>query len=197
MVFSCPADNTVVGREPDLVSGSFLTKCRVCDSTPVVFNDTDPRLRKVDGNFSFGPNSLNGTVNESGIANYQIWLADMCGRLIGLAPIAIVPRDRELEPYCCSYGAYEVRFRLEMPKNYSKMQILIVPFTELGDLLTVGSVAGTLKDYYNRREAAWYGMKRTAGAIRRSGAGVSTIVLVFIAVVNVACAGVAAFIWPT
>jgi len=162
----------------------------------VIFNDTDPRLRLVDGNFSFGPNALNGTVNESGIANYQIWLADMCGRLIGKSPVAIVPRDLQLEPYCCSYGAYQVAFRLEMPENYSKMQLLIVPFTELGELLTVGSVAGTLKDYYNAREAAWYGQKRLSLAIRRRGAGISVIILSFIVLANVATSAVAAFRWP-
>jgi len=168
LVFSCPEGNDEEGRPPDVEVGSYpRARCRVCAMEPAMFNDTDPRPSIVAGSFTFGPNSLDGEVNETGIANYQVWMVDDCGVMLGDSAIAKVEVNPGLEPACCTPEAYRVNFYFQLPPNMSNTSLMVVPFLEGSGLLKLGSIAGVVYDYDSPNEAGrLYGV-RTGAACER------------------------------
>merc|ERR1712232_508585 len=84
LLFECPDLNDVKGYvpEPALPPGGeadhleWRTRCKVCDLDPVVFVDEYVEESLVGPiNFGFGPNSLNGKVDELDIEHYEVRFA--------------------------------------------------------------------------------------------------------------------------
>lgn len=180
LVFSCPADNVDFERQPDLISGTFRTKCKVCGLETTDFLDVDPRKRIVNMTFEFGPNALDGTVDEDGIEEYHIYFADTCGNLLPVdsdnksatGEIRRIPVDRSLEAGCCTFGAYKVGPLLaRMPGEEENLTVVVVPkITGIG-LLSVGHVAGLVTDFHDREAEAFWGIARASGAVRSMDVG--------------------------
>lgn len=173
LYFECPEDNIDSLTSPTLVKGKHRTRCKVCRMETVTFNDTDPRLNVVYGAFDFGPNSVEGLIDEEGISEYHIYFADDCGNL--LKRIAVIPRDWSLEKGCCTPAAYQVEFHVGLPVNHSNVSVMVIPYInetdqdgqELG-LLPIGAVAGFLNDYHDAKQARFYGMARNSHAARQA-----------------------------
>eukprot|EP00411_Alexandrium_monilatum_P051753 CAMPEP_0175453294 /NCGR_PEP_ID=MMETSP0095-20121207/63869_1 /TAXON_ID=311494 /ORGANISM="Alexandrium monilatum, Strain CCMP3105" /LENGTH=204 /DNA_ID=CAMNT_0016753909 /DNA_START=128 /DNA_END=739 /DNA_ORIENTATION=+ len=105
--FYCPLNGTVQS-EPELLAGTYEVHCMICGFSPTVMLDTDRRPGVVSSELQFGPSHLNGTVNESGIVGYAVFMVDSCGRTVG-SRLAYVS-SRGLFQQCCQYDEYAVQF---------------------------------------------------------------------------------------
>jgi len=188
MVFSCPAENTDPERQPDLIYGTFRSKCKVCALETTDFVDVDPRRRRVNMSFEFGPNSLDGIVDESGIEAYDIYFADMCGNLLDVekdnksqtGEIVRIPVDGSLEAGCCTPGAYKVGpLVTRMPGDDENLTVVVIPKIRGIGLLSVGSIAGLVSDFHDREAEAFFGIPRASAAVRRTGTSVVSVAYTF------------------
>lgn len=178
MVFKCPAENTDPERQPDLIFGTYRSKCKVCALETVDMVDIDPRSRRMNLTFEFGPNSLEGIVNEDGIESYEIYFADLCGNLLPVekqnksatGEIASVAVDGSLEAGCCTPGAYKVSVpSTRMPGDYGEnLTVVVIPKIRGIGLLSVGAVAGLVSDFHDREAEAFWGLNRASDAVRAS-----------------------------
>lgn len=111
-------------------------------STPVT--DLDPRQGYISVALSFGPNAINGVVNESVVTSYVVFMADGCSRKLGEA-VAVVQRHSKESVLCCQPDAYKVRFTVKLPFNVSEVALMIVPNTTAG-VLSVGDMTAAVMD---------------------------------------------------
>eukprot|EP00929_Paragymnodinium_shiwhaense_P101616 TRINITY_DN6475_c0_g1_i1.p1 TRINITY_DN6475_c0_g1~~TRINITY_DN6475_c0_g1_i1.p1 ORF type:complete len:523 (+),score=81.24 TRINITY_DN6475_c0_g1_i1:74-1642(+) len=177
LVFHCPLDNVDPNRQPDLVMGTFRTKCKVCGLEPSHFIDEDPRKRIVNMSFEFGPNSLEGIVDQSDIEEYHIYFADLCGNLLKVdsdnashtGEIVTLPVDNTLEAGCCTRGAYKVGpLKTRMPGDEANLTVMVIPKIAGVGLLSVGSIAGYVTDFHDREAEAFWGLKRASATVRQA-----------------------------
>eukprot|EP00927_Polykrikos_kofoidii_P049406 TRINITY_DN4346_c0_g1_i1.p1 TRINITY_DN4346_c0_g1~~TRINITY_DN4346_c0_g1_i1.p1 ORF type:complete len:500 (-),score=51.33 TRINITY_DN4346_c0_g1_i1:75-1574(-) len=180
VIFHCPADNIDPLREPDLVVSDKeanvsapRVRCRVCDLSPGTVSDTDPRSSKVAGIFTFGPNAVEGYVDQTDILEYHIVFVDRCGLILD-EPILVLPVNVTLASGCCTPGAYTASFKGDVPVNHSgNLTLMVVPYTDSAGLLTAGQVAGDITDWFDAEKAYYYGKVRSNLAIRWCGATVT------------------------
>eukprot|EP00435_Cladocopium_sp_Y103_P038978 s680_g10.t1 len=123
----CVAAGTYTFFCPNVSAPSYLyaadayIQCRVCAAT---FVDTDTSLNSFAGKLMFGPNLLNGAVDETMLDNYVVLPMDDCGYIpSGVAPLAVVPKSANASD-CCETTKYEVD--LSLP-NFAYNKIVIVP----------------------------------------------------------------------
>lgn len=155
------------------------------------FEDGDPRPGYVDKiEFEFGPNTLAGEVREEGILSYEVWFVDTCGRRVGDAPLATLPRKSMpfLPRACCTAGAYKVSLQdVQLPSsnessgstasgNSPELLIMVLPLTDTAGLLSVGAIAGVVHDL---TETPGLVAPRVSTAPRRYIAGVISLLHVF------------------
>jgi len=114
----CP----VQAIDSHLHAADAYIQCKVCEA---MFEDMDERTGDYAGMLKFGPNILNGTVDESMLSNYIVLPMDDCGHIPKDATVlAVVPKGSPTIHNCCEHEKYEAE--LTMPAfAYSK--IVIVP----------------------------------------------------------------------
>lgn len=109
-------------------------------------NDTDPRAGYIAGNISFGPNALDGYVDEEPISAYNIYFVTACGEPIGHPdhPVAMVPKQSGVTDSCCRHDAYRAEVLQRVPTGSDRL--VIVPVTSSGPLL-VGELTELISDW--------------------------------------------------
>jgi len=104
-----------------LYASDAYIQCRVCAAQ---FEDTDTSLNSFAGKLMFGPNVLNGQVDETMLENYVIMPMDDCGYIpTGATPLAVVAKSANASD-CCETTKYEVD--LSLP-NFAYNKIVILP----------------------------------------------------------------------
>ncbi|CAL1126239.1 unnamed protein product [Cladocopium goreaui] len=123
----CVAAGTYTFFCPNTSAPSYLyasdayIQCRVCAAQ---FEDTDTSLNSFAGKLMFGPNVLNGQVDETMLENYVIMPMDDCGYIpTGATPLAVVAKSANASD-CCETTKYEVD--LSLP-NFAYNKIVILP----------------------------------------------------------------------
>jgi hypothetical protein len=118
-------------REPTWESGNVSLRCQICgvwESSPI---DQDGRAHFISALVEFGPNALDGVVNETGIISYLIYRVDECNRRIGDV-LAIVNASLESDGMaitCCPVAMYAAEVNLELDENTTTAALMIVPNT--------------------------------------------------------------------
>lgn len=109
-------------------------------------NDTDPRAGYIAGNISFGPNALDGYVDEEPISAYAVYFVNGCGEALGHPdhPVAVVPKQSGITDTCCRHDAYRAEVRERVPAGSDRL--VIVPMTSSGPLL-VGELTEIISDF--------------------------------------------------
>lgn len=166
LTFSCPAYNTVE-REPIFESGNVTLKCRVCGMLETNLTDVDPRDGVFKSILYFGPNALEGFVDENIVLGYYIFFADNCSRKIGQAVDYVEKSDVAYPSSCCQYDAYAVEIDVELPQNFTNVTLMVVPNTAAGEL-SVGMTTDPLVDFYENITEVEVVRAVTGGAGRTS-----------------------------
>lgn len=164
LVFLCPHGNGVDGeKEPILQSGSFGVKCKVCGLPADAPIDTNAAPGEIAATVQFGPNTLDGVVDESGILSYSVFMVDECNKRIGdaLATVEVVPGLPQ--GGCCQSDAYTVAVAAQLPFNTTGASLMIVAETSAG-LLSVGAVTGFVADDASGSSGAGSGASSAASS---------------------------------
>lgn len=124
-------------------------------------NDTDPRPGWIAGNISFGPNAVDGYINEDPVESYAVYFVDSCGVLVGGA-VASVPKRPGVPSYCCLNDAYVANIAARIPSGSDRL--VIVPMTSTGPL-PVGELTALISDLVVNKTAV---VAVANGAVTRS-----------------------------
>jgi len=155
----------------------FRTRCKIC-GVALKLNDTDAREGFISGLISFGPNAVDGYIDEAPIEGYVVHFVDGCYVPLGDA-LATVPKKEGVPTECCSNDAYTVNVSTHIPMGAAG--IIILPLTETGPL-TVGEII-ELVDYSfnNTQELVIVGSSSTVTASRPSWSLVALVPFVAVA----------------
>lgn len=155
LTFDCPWGNgdplwnpTLRNTTRDGGKPHYRTRCRVC-GIGIQLNDSDPREGWIAGNISFGPNAVDGYVDENPITSYAVYFVDACGVPIG-EPVANVPKRSGVPDFCCLHDAYRVEVIQRVPAGSDRLVIL--PLTSVGPLL-VGELTDVITDWVINKTA--------------------------------------------
>mmetsp|Transcript_88141 Transcript_88141/g.273945 ORF Transcript_88141/g.273945 Transcript_88141/m.273945 type:complete len:158 (-) Transcript_88141:90-563(-) len=145
-----------------------------------VLLDADRRPGFISTILRFGPNAVNGTINETGIVGYSVFLLDSCGRRSG-APVASVAAQPQapVQP-CCQHDTYTVQFTAPLPIGYAGAALTVIPQTTAG-LLPIGLVSEFVTDDTSAG-AGLVAVGRIGHGTRRHGGagGVVLVMAVFV-----------------
>ncbi|CAK9078869.1 unnamed protein product [Durusdinium trenchii] len=112
---------------------SQTIRCQVCGGGS--FEDMEDATGKLKGTLFWGPNSVDGEIDETLLDGYDIWLVDACGEQYGHLGQVL---KLDIRSKCCNTEAYNFTFDvIDMPKEH--MSFMITPFKAEDRLL-----AGTL-----------------------------------------------------
>lgn len=112
--------------------------------------DTDGREGYISGTISFGPNAINGVVDEGPITGYAVFLVDDCGEHVGV-PVATVAKRRGVPQGCCQRSTYTAEVKSTIyPVDHGTLRLAVVPFTPTGPL-PVGALTRYVVDYVTPR----------------------------------------------
>jgi hypothetical protein len=141
-------------------------------------NDTDNRTGFIAGAISFGPNAVDGYIDEAPIDGYVVHFVDGCFVPFGDA-LATVPKKEGVPTECCSNDAYTAEVSTHVPMGAAG--IIILPLTETGPL-TVGEIMELVDYAFNHTpELVIVGSSSTVTASRPSWSLVASVA--FVAVV--------------
>lgn len=149
-------------------------RCRVC-GIATQLNDTDPREGFIAGNISFGPNAVDGYVDEDPVTSYAIYFVDACRVPIG-EPVATVPKRSGVPNYCCQDDTYRAEVIQRLPLDSDRL--VIVPVTNAGPLL-VGELTEIISDWVVNKTV---GIGTTNGAALSIRPAWSVVLVTFVAV---------------
>lgn len=153
--FRCPIWNEDPNRRPD-VEGEYRLKCQVCGVSPYRLIDLDTRTGYLLVDVQFGPNLLDGEVDEGGIINYAVFMTDTMGTRLSSQPVAMVEKGPEMATetaFCCKDDAYTARIATQFPTTTDKVLFEIVPVTSAGPL-PAGRLTGMVMDTVFRTSIA-------------------------------------------
>lgn len=119
--FSCPAGN-IVNSEPYLVSTGMM-RCRACHISMHVA-DVDRRAGYFQGTIEWGPNMIDGIVNETLIDRYFVLIVDSCN--VVLSVVGMKPKRGDVPAACCLVDAYQLTFATQLPDNYDRFTVMAV-----------------------------------------------------------------------
>lgn len=148
LTFDCPWGNgdplfiATIRNTTQGGSAAYRTRCRVC-GIAIQLNDTDPREGWIAGNISFGPNAVDGYVDEGPVTAYAVYFVDGCGLRIGGA-VVTVPKQPGVPDYCCLDDAYMAEVIARVPLGSDRL--VIIPLTSAGPL-TVGELTDVISDW--------------------------------------------------
>lgn len=144
-------------RKPDVLTmaGSFKTNCQVCGIYDVNPVDQDIREGYYDYELWFGPNIINGFMNETDMHGYRIYLVDDCNNK--LQKMAYVSADRKNQGHpvnsiCdCKSAHYRAKFHFQnLPYSgiTSEYRFSVIPVTYGWKELPYGMVTAPIQDYF-------------------------------------------------
>lgn len=94
---------------------------------------------------SFGPNALDGAVDEDLVTGYEVSFVDACGQKLGGA-VATVPKRPNVTALCCIEDAYTVTIAARLPTGAQRLAV--APVLAGAGPLPVGELSGVLADYF-------------------------------------------------
>jgi len=150
-MFRCPIWNIDPMRRPD-VEGEFRLRCQVCGLRQAQLQDMDTRAGYLLVDVTFGPNMLDGVVNEDDIFGYAVFLTDLAGNRLTTAVAQVDPANKTAE-FCCRENAYTARVATKFPQGRSQVLLEIVPVTQVGPL-PAGLLTNAVVDNTFRTAAA-------------------------------------------
>lgn len=109
------------------------------------YNDTDPRVGYISVLLSFGPNLMDGVVDERNVTGYKVFLADDCNKKIG---DVLHHFNETMGAYgngCCDASAYVAQVNAAIPAGSMYAKLMVVPTTDIGDL-TTGAITNAIQD---------------------------------------------------
>ena len=119
--FFCPQ---AAGLSTDLYGQEAYIQCKVCGTGG--FTDTDATTGTYTGSVTFGPNMLDGVVDESMLDSYAVFGVDDCGAIVsGMLGWTYKSSSSET---CCDSTKYSISISVSSP-SYSK--IMVVPASGL------------------------------------------------------------------
>jgi len=96
-------------------------QCRVCAAG---FNDTDHKTGDIAGTVFFGPNMVNGMVDESVLDYYVVLPVDDCGHIPKDATVLGQVAKSSTPAICCEENKYQIT--INQP-NFAYNKIMVVP----------------------------------------------------------------------
>lgn len=133
MTFGCPEGNTDPFRSSD-VDGDYRVRCWVCGLPSRVPQDSSPTVNYILTDIRFGPNVVDGIVNEDGISSYNVYLCDVNGSRIQTEEVASV-EAQGLTAACCTVDLYLVPIAAYIPPEAGgAVRFEIVPVVDIGPL---------------------------------------------------------------
>lgn len=129
-------------------------KCRICGLATPNLRDHDSREGYIAVTLEFGPNILNGKVNESGIAGYRVYMVGPCLDKIGQSLVYVNKTEHghqgeEVSDICgCPTWVYTAQVTGKLPDKSTAARLMITPVTTDGYELPMGMTSATLEDYY-------------------------------------------------
>lgn len=167
------------GRMPNLVntSGSFGVKCKVCGLAVSAPQDEDTREGFLRTVIEFGPNILNGLVDETGISGYSIYMVNNCHEKLSsrLAHVNITNHTYTgravRDPCSCPSSTYRVEVATQLPSGQSQraqVRLMVVPMTLRGTDLPMGVSTGALQDSFTSSAST---VIRTKAAVTQLSTG--------------------------
>ncbi|CAE7711995.1 unnamed protein product [Symbiodinium microadriaticum] len=116
----CPALGSETSRV-ELHALDPYIQCRVCEAT---FVDTDEKTGDFAGKVVFGPNMVNGVVDETVLDYYVVLPMDDCGHIpLNQAILGHVAKS-STPPICCEQDMYEISISLP---QFAYNKIVVVP----------------------------------------------------------------------
>jgi hypothetical protein len=111
---------------------------QVCGGTvKTELGDMDSRQGWIETTITWGPNSVDGKINELsiGILGYSVFATNECGEKIGndLATVSALGIQSGTQP-CCNTNMYEATVRSQLPYGVTKQAFMVVPLTSIGAL---------------------------------------------------------------
>lgn len=116
----CPEQGTDVMTK-ELHAMDPYIQCRVCDAG---FNDTDHKTGDIGGTVYFGPNMVNGMVDESVLDYYVVLPVDDCGHIPKDATVLGSVAKSSTAAICCEENKYQIQ--INQP-NFAYNKIMVVP----------------------------------------------------------------------
>lgn len=149
LLLQCPVNN-IEYREPRLVRGTWQHKCKICALSEDNLTDSDWRPSWIQTRIRFGAMAILGTLDESFINGYGIFIVDNCSRPLKRGMLDFVAKN-DWESYdrpdCCNPTAYDVSLELEVPPGFNSVYLMIVPNTTEVGFLPVGQVTMEIMDW--------------------------------------------------
>lgn len=178
--FQCPANNFAIGLRPYLVSASI--SCQPCAIQTYVV-DTNLAQGQFSGTIAWGPNMINGAVDESHIDGYTVLVVDDCGLRLsvpGGPDHKYVPKIPGLLQGCCTREAYSVSWSLTLPQGYG--YFMVVPYSSAWGELDAGPVVPILDDTGSS------GVRAAVSGAHRGETLPAAASVVLLAILGLACA---------
>merc|ERR1712183_785861 len=119
----------------------------------------------------FGPNVLEGVLDETGISNYLVFMVDGCSRKVG-APVASVVQRPGFEPACCESRKYEAEITAQLLENTTSATFMIVGNTSVGEL-PIGVLTNIVEDFVGNETVRK--SKPRSAALQASPAGCAAL----------------------
>lgn len=166
--------------------------CEPCAISETV-EDLDLREGVFSGTILWGPNQIDGIVNESFINGYKVTVVDRCGHpltLDGDVSALYFPKQvGKFEPSCCSGDAYAATWSLTLPEGYS--HFMVVAYSNVwgdqdaGSLVEIVDLVNGTTDaassgggYYIQRAGVSSGVQRAITAsMAVGGIGLATLLI--------------------
>jgi len=93
---------------------------------------------------SFGPNALDGAVDEDLVTGYEVSFVDACGQKLGGA-VATVPKRPNVTALCCIEDAYTVTIAARLPTGAQRLAV--APVAAGAGPLPVGELSDVIADF--------------------------------------------------
>eukprot|EP00933_Yihiella_yeosuensis_P041019 TRINITY_DN3545_c0_g1_i1.p1 TRINITY_DN3545_c0_g1~~TRINITY_DN3545_c0_g1_i1.p1 ORF type:complete len:492 (-),score=39.96 TRINITY_DN3545_c0_g1_i1:213-1688(-) len=146
LTFACPGNNEVKNGLQMLVQGSYNVRCWVCGISKRKLIDVDTRQGFMLVDLKFGPNALGEAMNEDPISGYAVFLNDVKGDRLFVAPVLSIAKKSTPPLACCEDDVYEVRVIIQLPPKIEKIRLEIAPVLKGLGPLSVGRLTDEIED---------------------------------------------------
>lgn len=138
--------------------------CGLVDVSPA---DTHPAPGIIRSKLEWGPNALEGIVDETGIIGYSVYITSVCNRKLSEALVFVQSVGFKKQD-CCPINTYAAELEVEMTDNSTNVTFMIVPHTDQGEF-SYGAVTNLVVDWVD--ELAWKTMAPKAKSSDASRCG--------------------------
>lgn len=136
------------------VTGGFDVKCKVCGvDEPSSLKDLDKRAGYIKTNVKFGPNVLNGIVDESAIDGYRIYFVSSCSKKVSDDSTYVAKRNHgragdSVDSVCqCATSTYRATVTGQLHEDVEEApRLMIVPVLTGGTDLPMGVTTPAIED---------------------------------------------------